>query len=166
MSKLYLAALLPLIFGGIAFAQTAPEWHHRPDPAEMHRDHCANHLAMAAARLAYVETKLELTEQQKPLFNKWRQIRLDHAAKEKSSCLSQKPQSDGQSILDRETRQEAMLIARLQTMQDSHAALQALYTTLTPDQRKILDHPRHGGWRHRHWKKWGGAQPDAAPSQP
>jgi hypothetical protein len=146
---------VPLFCATLALAQSdnAPG-HFRPDPAVMHKEMCDNRPAMAAAKLAFVETRLELTDAQKPLFNKWRQTLLDAAAKGKAACLSRTPGKDGEvNILEQQDRQVAMLTARLQVLQNSHAALKALYDSLTPAQRMVLDHPRHRhGGEHRGWR--------------
>jgi hypothetical protein len=156
MSQLRIAlfAAVPLLCASLAAAQApagAPE-HRHPDMAAMHKAMCGDHQAAQAARLAFVEAKLELTDAQKPLFAKWRQIVLDNAAKAKASCLSATPKPDAKpdiwpTIIDREAHAEMLLAARLEAMKASRPALQALYENLTPAQRQVLDHPRHrGGW--------------------
>ena len=45
------------------------------------------------------------------------------------------------TILDRMGRREQFLSARLQALQQARPALEALYNSLTPDQKAIIDHP-------------------------
>src|SRR5437762_2913639 len=50
--------------------------------------------------------------------------------------------SQGQgTILDRMSRREQFLQARLQAMQQTRPALEALYNALTPEQQAVVDHP-------------------------
>ncbi len=80
-NRVVLFALVPLFCTGLALAQPpAPPTgdmpgmgHHRPDPATMAKEMCSDRLAWQVARLAYLESKLDLTDAQRPLFNKWRQ---------------------------------------------------------------------------------------------
>ena len=44
-------------------------------------------------------------------------------------------------MLDRMGRREQFLSARLQALQQARPALEALYNSLTPDQKAIIDHP-------------------------
>jgi hypothetical protein len=47
-------------------------------------------------------------------------------------------------VLDREARAEQFLAARLALLQSTRPALEALYATLSPEQRAFLDRP----WQH------------------
>ena len=84
---------------------------HHPDFAAMHKSMCEDHQAEAAARLAFVEVKLGLTDAQKPLFAKWRQAVLDSAAKQKATCLADAPKTDQHqppTVLEREAKADAL----------------------------------------------------------
>jgi Spy/CpxP family protein refolding chaperone len=149
MSKLKFALItaLPLVLASIAMAaepapQTVPVPHK--DRAAMHQQMCAERFADRAGRLAYLEAKLALTEQQRPLFNQWRQSVLDGAGKERAACQALTVSENAPpTIVQREDHLEKMLAAKLQDMQSSRPALQALYDALTPTQRAVLDHPHH-----------------------
>jgi Spy/CpxP family protein refolding chaperone len=156
--KLVVLSAVPLLWASVALAQTPPPaepgagpgWHHGPmmDRPAMHKAMCGDHYAHQVGRLAYLEAKLELTDQQRPLFAKWRQALLDGAAKHKAACLESGPKGDAKpTALDREAHLEKMLSAALQTLQASRPALQALYDSLTPAQRAVMDH--HGHFGHR-----------------
>jgi hypothetical protein len=157
--KLALLSTAALLCAGLAMAQAPdaqqrPE-HHRPDFAAMHKSMCEDRMAHAAAKLAYVETKLNLTDAQKPLFAKWRQAVLDSEAKQKTACLAEPaPSPDSHpTILDREQREETKLSERLQMLQSTRPALKAFYDSLTDAQKegfnRMHEHGRdHQGFGH------------------
>ena len=154
--KIALLSLASLFCAGLAMAQDAdpsnppPMMHHHPDHAAMHKSMCEDRQAFSAARLAFVEVKLNLADAQKPLFAKWRQAVLDNAAKQKTACLAQAPKTDAvPTVIEREAHEEAMLQARLQTLQSTRPALQAFYDSLTDAQKETFNHLHHHG-RHGH----------------
>ena len=108
----------------------------RRDPQER----CVERLAWRAARRAYVETKLNLTAEQRPLWDKVQSAAQAEEQKERQLCASLKPGTD-QSLLDRMDRMQQFLSARLDGLQSAKPSVQALYQSLTPEQRAILDHP-------------------------
>jgi hypothetical protein len=150
--KLALFSTATLFCAGLAMAQAPdaqqhPDQHHRPDPVAMHKSMCEDHLAHTAAKLAYVESKLSLTDAQKPLFAKWRQAVLDSATKQKTACLAEpaprwepgKPEARP-TVIEREQREETMLQARLQMLQSTRPTLQAFYDSLTDAQKESFNH--------------------------
>ena len=50
-----------------------------------------------------------------------------------------------ETIIDKMNHRQAMMQAQLQGLQQTEPAVQALYQTLTPDQKAIVDHPFHRG---------------------
>lgn len=160
-NKIALFAAASLLCAGLAMAQTAdntsapPMVHqqHHPDFAALHKSRCEDRQAAAAARLAYVEVKLGLTDAQKPLFAKWRQAVLDNAAKQKASCLAEAPKTDPHqqpTILEREARAEEMLTAKLQMLQSTKAPLKAFYDSLSDAQKESFNHMHHHGGMRGH----------------
>lgn len=131
-----------------------PGWNHQHGPrgqmwmkrmAEMTpQQRCERHLARRAARAAYVTSLLKLTAEQRPLYEKMRGAMQEAADKQHQLCASLKPRDErGQeTVLDRVNRREQFLTARLQAVQSTKPALQALYQSLTPEQKAIIDHPR------------------------
>jgi hypothetical protein len=108
----------------------------RGDPQQR----CVDRLARRAAHRAYVETKLDLTAQQQPLWDKLQSIAQAEQQKEQQLCRQLKPV--GQStVIDRIDRAQQFLSARLDALQSAKPALQALYQALTPEQQAIMDHP-------------------------
>jgi hypothetical protein len=114
-------------------------WHGammRWDPQQR----CIDRLAWRAARQAYVETKLDLTAEQHPLWDKLQSIAQGEQQKERQLCQSLKPGAAA-TMLDRMDRAQQFLSARLDALQVAKPAVQALYQALTPEQREIFDHP-------------------------
>lgn len=108
------------------------------------RERCEDRLARRAGVVAYTVTKLNLTAQQKPLWDKLNAQIQSAADKERQICagLPNEAGQQGQgTFLDRMSRREQFMQARLQAMQQTRPALEALYNALTPEQKAILDHP-------------------------
>ena len=108
----------------------------RGDPQQR----CIDRLAWRAARAAYVETKLDLTADQRPLWDKLQTIAQGEQQKERQLCQELKPGTQS-TLLDRMNRAEGFLTARLDALKQAKPAVQALYQALTPQQQAIMDHP-------------------------
>jgi hypothetical protein len=109
----------------------------------MHRDpreRCEERLAWSAAMRAYTEAKLDLTPEQRPLWDKVQSIAQSEQQKERQLCSALKP-GDETTVLDRLDRMQQSLSTRLDALQAAKPAVQALYQALTPEQRAIFDHP-------------------------
>ena len=114
-------------------------WHHammRGDP----RERCIDRLAWRAARRAFVEAKLDLTAEQRPLWDRVQGVAQGEQQKERQLCDQLKPDAD-LTVLDRMDRAQQFLSARLDALQSAKPAVQALYQSLNPEQREIFDHP-------------------------
>ncbi len=111
-------------------------WMKRWDP----RERCIDRIARRAARRAYVEAKLDLTAQQRPLWDKLQGIAQGEQQKERQLCQELKPREES-TLLDRIDRAQQFLSTRLDALQSAKPALQALYQSLTPEQQAIIDHP-------------------------
>ena len=107
-------------------------------------DMCQNLHARVAGQLASLEVRLELTANQRAAFNKWRDTRLAAAKRRADTCASAPmPQGRGAanaatrpSPVERMARQEQMLRQRLADMTAERPALEALYNSLTAEQRQ------------------------------
>lgn len=109
----------------------------------MHRDpkeRCAERLAWRAAMRAYTEARLDLTAEQRPLWEKVQSVAQAEEQKERQLCTTLKEGGDA-TLLDRLDRMQQFLSTRLEALQAAKPAVQALYQALTPEQRAILDHP-------------------------
>ncbi|MEA2780605.1 MAG: hypothetical protein QOK29_2149 [Rhodospirillaceae bacterium] len=132
---------------------TPPSHHYEHDRAERMKNKCLSRFARSAGHLAYLEARLQLTPAQQPLWDKWQQALAAGAGKQRESCLASLPAADAKpTALDRDTRIQNMLEIKVDSLKAARPALEALYQVLTPDQRKIFDHPRpkhgHGGFGH------------------
>jgi hypothetical protein len=104
---------------------------------------CEDRVARRAAYVAYMVTKLKLTAEQQPL---WDKVSTGlHAARDKELqfCASIKPpeQRRQATVLDRTDRLEQYLSMRLQNVQQVRPAMAQLYQALTPEQKAIIDRP-------------------------
>jgi|SRR3954453_1913203 spore germination cell wall hydrolase CwlJ-like protein len=106
------------------------------------REHCEERLARRAGLIAYTVTKLNLTPEQRPLWDKLNGIVQAATDRERQLCASLPAGEErGQeTILDRVNRREQLLSARLEALQQAKPALEALYHVLSPDQKAIVDH--------------------------
>jgi hypothetical protein len=108
------------------------------------RERCEERLAHRAGIIAYTVSKLNLTAEQKPLWDKLNGVVQSAADKERQLCANLPAQAGPQAqatILDRMSRREQFLSARLQGLQQARPALEALYQALTPEQKTTIDHP-------------------------
>ncbi len=163
--RIALMAAGALLCATAAFAQTtgsgtgnasgpAPQGFEKHDPAKWMKGMCIEHFARSASRLSYLEARLQLTSEQQPLWASWRQAVTSGAEKERDDCLASIP-ADGQKLtfLDHESRAEKIMASKLATMQASRPALEALYQSLSAEQRVAFDRPmhrHHGDFRHHH----------------
>lgn len=148
-----LCAILPLAWGSIALAAPPTEAgpaparaeHRHGDIAAWHKEICSEHYARAASHLAYLQAKLGLSEQQSALFAKWRQAVLDQDGKERVACLDMTPKTNVRpSFPEREAHMEKILALKLQSLQATRPALEAVYNALSDEQKTIFDHAAHG----------------------
>ena len=146
--KVLMISAVPLMLASAALAENPPQsmpgWG-KHDHAAMHQQMCSEMYARQSARMAYLDAKLDLTAQQRPLFEKWRQSVVESAAGERALCQSVTVKNDAPpTIVERHEHMEKMLEAKVKAMQASTPALKALYDSLTPAQRTTLDRPSHG----------------------
>jgi hypothetical protein len=101
---------------------------------------CIERLARRAGLRAYIETKLNLTPAQMPLWRKVQDAADTETQQERQLCDALKPGAPS-TVLDRLDRREQFLSVRLAGLKAVKPALEALYKSLTPEQKQILDHP-------------------------
>ncbi len=166
MRKSFLVLPFALILGvaGTAFVSAQPQQRpgatqagparemqraQRPAPnpeqrAQRRAQMCKDMNARAAGRLAYLETRLELTPAQRGAFNRWRDVRMAATAQRAQACTTTparqgrgaaNAQAQRPSPVDRMARQEQMLRQRLATITAERPALEALYNSLSAEQR-------------------------------
>jgi len=156
-----------VLSAGAALAQVppAPPFDKGPpDKAEMQRhfaEMCQDRLAYVTGDIAFLEAKLALTDAQKPLFERWKKIKLNAA--KAGNCT---PPPDGKpSLVDGLKREEMMLRQRLVELKAELPALEALAASLSDDQKAAFGRrgPHWGGDHHR-GPEWDG--PNQLPPPP
>ena len=160
--KLALIFSFTVVFSATAWAQSTPmdQTHHNgwgqesgKSVEEIHKIRCSDHYAHRIGKLAELEAKLDLTDKQKGLWAQWRKIKVESLADERQSCLQITVKPDARpTVLVRETQMERRLTAKLHDIQSARPALQALYDSLSPEQKAVMDRQDGSfGHRHRDW---------------
>jgi hypothetical protein len=119
-------------------------WAHNVSPQKA----CVDRIARRAGFVASIGFKLNLTPDQKPLWDKLvaaTQSAQDNERKLCDALPASKDDAGKQTIIDRIKHRQDMLQAQLQGLQQTAPAAQALYDKLTPEQKTIVDHPFHRG---------------------
>jgi hypothetical protein len=155
--------------GAAAFAADAdgPQAHRHMagnfNPAAWHKQMCTDRYARNVGRVAYIETKLSLTDTQRPLFDGWKQTVLGSAKSRESECLARQPymgERHGHSVIERQARMQQRLQHRLADLTAEQPSLKTLYDSLSPEQKQVFDRQGpmgqgghgphgHGGWHKR-----------------
>jgi hypothetical protein len=137
-------------------------WHmNKEDMAEHHAQMCSDFYAHAVGGMAYLETKLALTDKQKPLFDRWKHVKLESVKANADECTGMKMPMMDASIIDRLKLHEKMLKAKLADLQAEMPSLEALVASLSDEQKHALErthdmfgghgmHGMHGMMEHRH----------------
>ena len=165
--KLLLAATTFAAFTAPAFAQSQADgaqpmhaWH-KPSAEQMAQwrtERCKSRYAHVAGKLAYLQADLQITDAQRGAFDQWKSVVLSSAKTHSEQCLAHsadaKPMEHHHDALERNARMEKHLEARLAQLKAERPALENLYTSLTPDQKKEFDraesHHHHGPMGHGH----------------
>ena len=131
---------------GAMRAQMGPmgqNWMRQMMMGRSPRERCEERLAWRAGIIAYTVTKLNLTAEQKPLWDRLNGIVQGANDRERQLCASlpSAEQRGQETILDRVGRHEQFLSARLQALQQAKPALEALYQALGPDQKAVINQP-------------------------
>jgi hypothetical protein len=110
-----------------------------PDP----RQFCDERYAGEVGRMAYLETRLHLSDAEQPLFAHWKEVRLDSAKRQASDCAARTgADPDRADPVVRMSREEAILKQRIADLDAERPAFATLYAALAPDQRQTLAPPR------------------------
>ena len=116
---------------------------------------CQESVARRIGMRAYLKAKLDLKPEQMAAWGTYEKAADEVSAKSKARCvaLPEKVETPP-SFTERMNRREEMMKTRLESLQATKPALQALYATLTPEQKVVFDRPmmggHHGGPRHGH----------------
>jgi hypothetical protein len=125
------------------------------DRTERLQQMCNNRYARQTAQLTYLETSLQLTAAERPLFQRWKDAKLSIARHHADTCV-QRPVSrrenarrdatmGGQQLtaqkrvgpnpIDRIAREEEFLKQRLADLDTERPVLEAFYNALSPSQK-------------------------------
>jgi hypothetical protein len=116
---------------------------HLPAPAEIathFQQICQDRYARQAGLLAYAEAKLSLTSAQQPLFAHWKQVKLDIAKRRADACAARARPANAKmpTLIDRMAQREDMLRQQLADLDAERPALDALFKSLSPEQKQEL----------------------------
>jgi len=140
----------------LAQNQTTPETARQPPPdldeamTPRRGQFCRNISALKAGQLAFLETKLQITGSQQPLFARWKDISMEIAKRHEGDCDSRvECAAAGQrpDLMERLDRQEDRLKTRLADIQAERPALSTLYAALDPTQKEELGRAARVGGR-------------------
>jgi hypothetical protein len=113
------------------------------DRATRRQAACEDRADRVAGQLAYLEARLDLTAAQRTSFERWRDIRQAAAQRQARTCASRTPlagrgtaNDTRPSPVERMAREEERLRSRLADLTAERPALEALYNSLTPEQRQ------------------------------
>jgi len=136
---------------GSAFAQSVGPPGGRSLPGLSPAQRCTERYAHAVGHLAYLGAKLELTSEQQPLWDKWSQAVTAGAEKNRDVCRQGASNADTpRTAVERLAHYEQVLVTKADSLKATQPALEALYMSLSPEQKAVLDRPMRS-WRH-HWR--------------
>ncbi len=153
-------------------------WHmNNEDMAKHHAQRCADRYAHAVGKLSYLETKLALTDKQKPLFERWKKVKLASVKAHSDECATMMPHAMDASIIERMKMHEKKMKAKLADLQAEMPSLEALVASLSDEQKHVLDrkhgmfggrgmHGMHGMMGRMHGHHGGDNDDDAPPPPP
>jgi hypothetical protein len=149
--KFILAAATALTLAApLALAQEAPppgpmadkgDW--KADHARHHGEMCDNLYAHAVGKLAELDVKLKLTNVQKPLFERWKNVKLTAVKAHAAKCATMAMPDREASIIERRKLQIAMLETHLADLKAEQPALEALVGSLDKAQQETLQRAGH-----------------------
>lgn len=137
------------------------------DRVAMHKQMCTDRFAHNAGRIAYIEAKLSLTDNQRPVFETWKQAVLSSAKAQQDKCLARQDHMGQHNILERQARMMQRLQSRMADMTAERPSLEALYNALSPEQKQVFDLGNRmgpGGHRPQEHGGWHDHGPHGAPS--
>ena len=108
---------------------------------------CQDAYARKAAEIAFLEAKLDLAPAQQPLFARWKDVSMDNAKRHQGECtggIERTRNGQRPDMMQRLTREEDMLKARVADIEAERPALGALYAALSPDQQQDFGRAARG----------------------
>jgi hypothetical protein len=118
------------------------------------RNMCLNQTAKRIGQRAYLKARLDLKPEQMNQWNAFEKASDEASAKQKARCATLPAEVKMPvSLTDRLNMQEDAMKARLEAIQAVKPSLTALYASLTPEQKEIMERSGRGGrhmGRHGH----------------
>ena len=99
--------------------------------------------------LAFLKAELKITSKQMKAWNKFAQAMRDSVGLMRATMQSHMTEGPPKTLIERLGRHEAMMVARLESLRSTKAALTPLYGALDATQKQTLDgmmRPCHGRW--------------------
>ncbi len=150
--RILVPILASVMLSAAALAQDAPPAPPAPgahrmmrmevrteDMAQHRAEFCADRYARAVGEMAYLKTRLALSDKQKPLFERWEKIKLESAKTHSGDCADMKPPGMDASLIDKLKLREKMLKERLADLQAQMPSLEALAATLSDEQKHVFE---------------------------
>ena len=110
-----------------------------------------NQVARRIGNRAYLKARLDLTPEQMPLWTAFEKAADEASAKDKARCASLPAETKTPpNFIERYIQRDERMKARVESLEAVKPSLQALYASLTPEQKAILDRPMMGGMHMHH----------------
>jgi len=117
---------------------------------------CEDRDARIAGALAFAETRLKITDAQRPVWNKFTTAVKNSGAAMEKICADPAKMKQPATLPEHAQHMEEMLTIRLDQIRQVRPALDEVYATFTADQKKTADEMverfmRHGPGGHGGW---------------
>lgn len=124
----------------VALAQQSGPYDEGPPTQAQMNQMCRSIYASQAGQLADLESALSLTDAQRGPFEQWRSVVLGAAKAQSAACLAHEPgRGHAPDALERNSEDQQALESRLQDLRAERPALEALYRSLSPQQRETFN---------------------------
>lgn len=124
---------------------------HREHRAMNPKAFCLDKVARRAGNRAYIKLRLDLKADQMTAWNAFAKASDDADVKDVARCNALPAEmKERPSYVERLTMEETVMKARIERIDAVKPSLQALYDTLSPEQKAVLDSPRPMGGRGMH----------------
>jgi len=115
--------------------------HFSMEDMQKHRAQmCADITPRAIGKFAYLEAKLQLTDKQKPLFERWKNAIMSSIKAHEGACMNAKMPDRDASVVDMAKHHQKMMETRLADLRAQMPALEALVGSLNAEQNETLNH--------------------------
>ena len=134
------AAFLAFTVGNQVLAQTTDRGNARDDRRqERVQRMCDGIDARLDGRLSFLQSRLKITDQQKPAWNSYAQAVRASLDPLRKDCASGQVRRQAQTLPERLDRMQRDADQRAQSLHTIKPAAEQLYSALSPDQKKTAD---------------------------